>query len=323
MIPDYQVLKNLVQSEKWEEALSYLNIFHAQNIGMNSLLFDWCMSMPKHFRAISSPEAEESIRSKAILNFQNLLEKLKLDYRAPGDLIVIEQMKSYFTADNLLNQKAENFLKEMDVDLKKLEAEIKNKNKILSLIYITDYHQHAVIRHDSFITFTYSYPTTIMEFFGEKDALEVANGSIANNPMWNGLWELTKVLNPVDLAAFLAEHLRYHFSGNKREGQTQIIEDDEKIRLIFDPCGSGGALRRRLGDTIHKTKQKDNLNWNKCNEVNLYCTHCALNEKHSIDLFGYPKIVVEFQADPAKPCGWTIYKDKKDIPKEVYQRLGF
>ena len=136
------------------------------------------------------------------------------------------------------------------------------------------------------------------------------------------MWELTKVLTPVDLAAFLAEHLRSHFSGPERKGQTQVIEDDKKIRLIFDPCGSGGALRRRLKNDVVNLKEKHQLGWNKCNEVNLYCSHCALNEKKSIDMFGYPKLVVEFQADENKPCGWTLYKNPDDVPSEVYERLG-
>jgi hypothetical protein len=60
MIPDYQVLRNLLEKENREEALSYLGIYHAQNIGMNSLLFDWCMAMTKIFAETTSPEIEKT-----------------------------------------------------------------------------------------------------------------------------------------------------------------------------------------------------------------------------------------------------------------------
>ena len=322
MIPDYQVLRNLVSSNKWGEALSYFSIFHAQNVGMNSLLFDWCMAMTNYYAELTSPEAEINLRLKAISNYRKLIDKIKESYQDKNDFDIIDQMKNYFTIDNLLTQTSTSLIAAMEESSDKLKTALKNEDEEESQKFINSYHHQAVIRHDSLVTFTYSYPTTASEASEEKMGIEIANGSMLKNPIWNGLWELTKVLTPVDLAAFLAEHLRFHFSGPGREGQTRIVEDDKKIRLVFDPCGSGGALRRRMGSEIKTLHEKHDLSWNKCGEVNLYCTHCALNEKHAIDLFGYPKFVVEWQADANRPCGWTIYKNKEDVPKEVYERLG-
>lgn len=321
-VPDYQVLRKLISSDEWDQAKSYLNAFHGQNFGMLSMLTDWCVKLANLYAEKSGAEAEVKLRSKALSDYHQLLDKMAGSYSLAEDKKHIEYLKNYFNKDNLLTQTNTEILAILDSEVKKTLASFESKNKEESLKHITAYHHRALLSHDAMITFIYSYPTTIMGVEGEVVAIDISNGAILQNPIWNGLWELTKILEPIDLAAFLAEHLRFHFSGKTREGSTQVIEDDKKIRLIFDPCGSGGALRQRLGSDIKNFKDQHNLAWNKCNEVNLYCSHCALNEQKSIDLFGYPKLVVEFDADPAKPCGWTMYKNKEDIPAAVYERLG-
>jgi hypothetical protein len=62
--------------------------------------------------------------------------------------------------------------------------------------------------------------------------------------------------------------------------------------------------------------------WNRAGQVPAYCAHCAKNEITSIRRFGFPAWVTEFDPDPRKPCGWTVYKDPKLIPARYYERLG-
>jgi hypothetical protein len=33
--------------------------------------------------------------------------------------------------------------------------------------------------------------------------------------------------------------------------------------------------------------------------------------------------VTEFDPDPEKPCGWTVYKDPALIPERYFTRLGY
>ena len=321
-IPDFLVLKNFIANNKWEEARQYLNFFYSQNTGMISFLVESVHSMTNLYAQMTSAQNEESLRKKAILDYQNLIKIIGENYTELEDQSVLVQARNYFSEENLHSQTAAGFLTSLEKTYNQLSSAVDAKESELALKKLTSYHHQALIYHDALIAFTYSYPTTVMSVSGEKVAIEVCNGSIMKNPLWNGMWELTKVLTPVDLAAFLADHLRFHFSGKNREGQIGVVEDDKKIRLIFDPCGSGGALRRNLKDKIVNLEESHQLGWNKCGEVNLYCSHCALNEKKSIDMFGYPKLVVEFEADPDKPCGWTIYKNPSDVPAEVYTRLG-
>lgn len=321
-VPDFLVLKKFISSSKWDEARQYLNFFYSQNTGMISFLVESLTSMTKLYAEMTTGENERAMRKKAIDDYQKLIDLLGESNTSKEDQTILLQARNYFSEENLHIQNASGFLVELEKTYNKLSQAMDDKDASMTLDLLTNYHHQALIYHDALITFTYSYPTTVLSVSGEKIAIEVCNGSIARNPLWNGMWELTKILTPVDLAAFLADHLRFHFSGENREGQIQIIEDDKKIRLVFDPCGSGGALRRRLKNDIVTLKDKHQLGWNKCDEVNLYCSHCALNEKKSIDMFGYPKLVVEFQTDENKPCGWTMYKNEADVPAEVYARLG-
>lgn len=320
--PDFQVLKNFITNNKWSESRQYLDFFYSQNIGMISFLVESVHSMTKLYAEMTSAESEMNLRKKAIKDYKNLIDIIGKSYTEKDDQNVLVQARNYFSEENLHSQTALGFLNELAVTYNKLSQAVDAKDSSLALTLLTTYHHQALIYHDALITFTYSYPTTVMSVSGEKVGIDVCNGSIMKNPLWNGMWELTKILTPVDLAAFLADHLRFHFSGKNREGQIEVVEDDKKIRLIFDPCGSGGALRRKLKDNIVNLQERHQLGWNKCNEVNLYCSHCALNEKKSIDMFGYPKLVVEFQTDENKPCGWTMYKNAEDVPAEVYTRLG-
>ena len=320
-IPDYQVIRNLLLKSEWDEASKYLSTFHAQNMFMNVVFFEWCIIMTNYYAELTSIESEKEFRKKALRDFKVLMNKMGESYSEAEEKIVIEQMKDLFDEEKLSISSADFIVGEMEKDFKELQDAFSRKDLKKSLDFLPVFHHRAVIRHDTFATFVYSYPTSIIEVDGEKMAVEISNGSILRNQKWLGLWDLANVLSPEELSAFLAEHLRFHFSGSTREGKTTVIEDDKKIRLIFDPCGSGGAIRRRLGESVVNLKEKHNLAWSKCGEVNLYCSHCALNEKYSIDRFGYPKLVVEFEADPNKPCGWTIYKNPADVPADVYHRL--
>lgn len=322
LVPDYQVLRNLVKDNQWDQAITYLTSFHAQNITMNSIFFGWCKILSSYYAELTSAEKEKCIRPKVISDFHKVMDAMKKFYSNNEDNILIEKMKQYFSGESFLPETVDGLIEEMSADFNLVIDSFNEKNQEKALTLITYFNRNAVIRHDSFASYVYSYPSTVVSESGEEIAVKIANGSLLKNQMWLGMWDLVGVLTANELAAFLAEHLRFHFSGQAREGSTQIVEDDKKIRLIFDPCGSGGALRRRLGTDVINLKEENQLAWNKCGEVNLYCSHCALNEKYSIDLFGYPKLVVEFENDANRPCGWTIYKDKKDVPQAVYDRLG-
>lgn len=123
-------------------------------------------------------------------------------------------------------------------------------------------------------------------------------------------WQQAATLEPQQLAVVLAEHLRLHFSGPDGGG-VEIIEEPDRIRLVLAPCGSGGTLRRQVGGKpgFAILAEASEKTWGRAGQVPLYCSHCALNELESVRRFGHKKWTTEFDPDPNKPCGWTVWKN--------------
>jgi hypothetical protein len=157
---------------------------------------------------------------------------------------------------------------------------------------------------------------------GQKAALDLAQESLESCPLLAGLWGFVGQAKPEDLVLLMAEHLRAHFSGAGRNGAVEIIEEPDRYRLVFAPCGTGGVLRNPAVAGLTPLPEAMPETWNRTGQVPAYCAHCAKNEITSIRLLGHPAWVTEFDPDPRKPCGWTIYKDPKLIPARFYERLG-
>lgn len=131
------------------------------------------------------------------------------------------------------------------------------------------------------------------------------------------------------------ESMRGHLVGPERDGTMGLVEDDEKVTITFAPCGSGGRIS--AGDTLHGTpsrheapyyfkmmENKYDFSWKKSGVCH-YCVHCSvLVEKIPMERFGYPLRVVEppVYPDHTKVCKWTMYKNPRNVPEWVYERMG-
>ncbi len=139
------------------------------------------------------------------------------------------------------------------------------------------------------------------------------------------------------------EAMRGHLCGDGRLGNLGVDEDDDRIVVSFDPCGSGG--RQQRGDPIEATPSRveepyrfgvtrdaHDWAWNE-RGVCYYCAHCCFAlELWPAEQWGHPVRVVDSPlypeetagADGAGPkqCTWTIYKRLDAIPPEAYARIG-
>lgn len=183
-------------------------------------------------------------------------------------------------------------------------------------------------RHDLLNQYCWAYAGLLSRTAGQRVAVDGLRMTLSGCASYQMMWEGSRLLNPEELTAVLAEHLRVHFSGPGREGAVEILEEarPKRFRLLLDPCGSGGAMRRRAlenpGEAFGLLPDPSPATWGKGNQVPAYCAHCAINESLSMEYFGYPLWVTEFNPDPGKPCGWTIYEDPQQIPEEYFTRLG-
>jgi hypothetical protein len=112
-----------------------------------------------------------------------------------------------------------------------------------------------------------------------------------------------------------------------------VAEEDDRWILSFDPCGSGGRMRRSdpaRGQTPRTeapfsfavTEEAHDWSWGR-KGVCLYCAHCAVvNEIIPIESLGTPMRMTENPENPDDKCRWTIYKSPDAVPDWVYERVG-
>jgi hypothetical protein len=223
----------------------------------------------------------------------------------------------------------------------KLIRGIHGKAPIQQLLQETDHlREYWRKLHDKYVDYCYGILVYIANRFGE-DKIEIAYRDYAIGDLfdyryrffspeanWEESFEIL-IYNSI-------ESMRAHLCGPRRYGEMDFNEDEEKVVIEFDPCGSGGRSIR--GDHVEGTparmeapynfrvtEKEYDWAWNK-KGVCYYCAHCSiLMENIPMEKWGYPVRVVEPPTYPDRKdakCKWTMYKDPKTVPAEVWTRHG-
>ena len=107
--------------------------------------------------------------------------------------------------------------------------------------------------------------------------------------------------------------------------QIEVSEDDEKVVVAVNPCGSGGRLIEMgaYEQGFAAVKEKCPITWGS-GDLPIYCCHCPIMEIMGLDGGGDIRFV-----HPSIPnisggarCEYLMYKNPEDIPEEYYARLG-
>jgi hypothetical protein len=103
-----------------------------------------------------------------------------------------------------------------------------------------------------------------------------------------------------------------------------VAEDDEKVTITMEPCGSGERLIKKGGyeEGLAKVKEPHRITWGMEN-FPLYCVHCPVMEALDIENTG-DFVFCHFVSDPIaeEHCQFVFYKDPALIPGEFYTRIG-
>lgn len=163
--------------------------------------------------------------------------------------------------------------------------------------------------------------TSLLTFIGRRYGDEVLYDAL--HEAFQPFAELAKLYRDQDIrrqVEMLAMGLRGHLN------PLIIEEDDEKITVMMNPCGSGG--RAVLNGSYEpkgkflKVKKHPLMTLNK-NDFPVYCCHCPLQDLIPMEDSGFPIWITEPSDDIGKePCKFLLYKDQKLIPEKYYQRLG-
>ncbi|HEY8476808.1 MAG TPA: hypothetical protein VIN09_08075 [Chloroflexota bacterium] len=181
--------------------------------------------------------------------------------------------------------------------------------------------------HDALIAWEQDLLTYLADTAGEDAVAEAILRT--NERIWKPRYELWERMTPQEKLWLTVEGMRGHFSGPGRRGDVQILEEEDRYVISFDPCGSGGVLRRGDPETeglplvTHGTNRTPHpWTWGKTG-VHWYCTHCCIiMEWHSIVERGYPYRPLAHTLDHHAPCVWYIYK-RPELTRDVhYANVG-
>lgn len=212
-------------------------------------------------------------------------------------------------------------LKEMGAqtqDLIKEAIDAGDKEKAKAL---TDrlYEELAFI-HDGYMCWITGLLTHIYNKYGAKAVEEAEReahtieGRIAFKP-----------LEKTDFR-FVVQHTAKALHGHVHQPMT-IEEDDEKITITVDPCGSGGRIMQKGGYESEvgfaKIKEASSLTWGM-KDLPIYCVHCPATEMLAIEGAGnFPFVHPVPVNEPKGPsCKYLLYKEPANIPEEYYTRIG-
>lgn len=166
--------------------------------------------------------------------------------------------------------------------------------------------------------------------WGEEAVLETILHT--HQAIWGDRYAAWDRMTPWEKVALTVEGMRGgHFSGPRRRGDVQVREEEDRFVIGFDPCGSGGVLRRGDPETgrgpypidEHGVNQQPHLwTWQKTG-VHWYCSHCAIAmEWLPGRKRGHPLRPLDHSLDPNAPCVWYVYKDEAQTRDYHYPRTG-
>jgi hypothetical protein len=189
----------------------------------------------------------------------------------------------------------------------------------------------AMTVHDAQADWAWGLLSSLRDGLGEErmdDVFRVTQGKWVSE-RYAALGEMT----PQESLELTIEGMRGHFTGPGRAGRIGVREEDDRWILSFDPCGTGGRMRRSdpsRGQTPRTdapfsfavTEDAHDWSWGR-KGVCLYCAHCAVvNEILPIESLGTPMRMTENPENPDDQCRWTIYKSADAVPDWVYERVG-
>ena len=163
--------------------------------------------------------------------------------------------------------------------------------------------------HDSIIAFV-DDTLTHLASLGEEEIPKLLRKRYSNRiKKW-----LSATPGAVETVQRFAEGQRGHHSN------FTIVEEPDRYVISYDPCGSGGRLRRSR--SVATTKKAYPWSWGKSG-VPYYCTHCCVAfEIIPTELRGYPLGIHLIAEKPEDPCVQLIYKKPELIPEEYFTRIG-
>ena len=302
-------VRNHLDSGDYPSASRYLAYLHEMDTHMIAALTEWCLQWQRFVEdripSLASDiklAARELWKQKATKNDTQFVTLLILDE-------VLNCSSEGIQGDEGLKRAQSAILSPLVAKFSEINVALSSVDPRCKALY-EDYLLAVRFCHDLLSNYCSCISTCVLRKSGQQTAEEGIRTSFESCSFHKPTWAMFSALKPELLAVVLAEHLRAHFSGPGRDGAVKIVEEVDRFRILMEPCGSGGAMRRaQSGDNMGKFETPSSATWG-LSSVPAYCAHCALNEEYSRTHFGRALWETEFNVDRSKPCCWSIRKGR-------------
>lgn len=327
-VADQERLTEWIQANRTDEAIALLEVLRPLHLDMNRILLEWSLSWGQRVREDAGTETETKLSRHVHSVWAALLE---------SENESLEHIEAAKLVATLFSPEIRRGRSDCQAISEQLNAAplstwhevvqlVKEKKAICAHEKFERFIRQARAVHDFLCQYLWVYPTEAEKSHGQDFSERMMMESFQSCTMYEGFFKVIVKLSPEGLVALMAEHLRGHFSGPGRRGKVEIVESPDNYRIVFDACGSGGAMRRKNSEKpcvgLGNYPNASDSTWNM-KDVPSFCAHCAQNEIFMVQKFGFPVWVVNYDPDPMKPCSWTIYKDRTQVPEKYYERIGF
>ncbi len=180
--------------------------------------------------------------------------------------------------------------------------------------------------HDLYVDWTAAFMDHIYNNYGVEDLYQALYKVVGTPSRPSGSIQPSDKQTH-DLESAFRYQVRYLASAMRGHLQPiNIEEDDEKVCMTMEPCGSGQRLKEcgAYGPPRNLTmiQEPHAITWGMT-DFPIYCTHAPMLEILSIESIGYPMTVIYPAEDVAtESCRYCVYKNPKDIPEEIYERVS-
>ncbi len=182
--------------------------------------------------------------------------------------------------------------------------------------------------HEILVAWVQNLLTTIAGRWGEDAVLDSILQTHEN--IWGERYDKWHEMTPLEKLALTVEGMRGgHFSGPARRGDMILTDQGDRYKMVMDPCGSGGVLRRGdpetgrvphpVGTTGMNSEPKA---WSfKKTGMHWYCVHCPIaKEWLPAQKTGRLLRPLDHVLDHDASCTWYVYKDEADTRAYHYPR---
>jgi len=287
----YAMLEDAIQARNIEEALALSEYYHRELRIMHDILMTWAQDIIR-FMIVQDARAPEAVGQ----TLSSAICKAWRDFEF--GIAPLRRLQTAIRANDVSSALA---------NLERLWLEFKIPHDVL-VAWINEMLNH-------------------LSKSGEQRVLDSILETYQS--IWGERYSTWDRMTPWEKVALTVEGMRGHLSGASRKGDVIVHEEEDRFVIAFDPCGTGGVLRRGDPESGRPAYRTDGLNqqahdwtWGKVG-VHWYCSHCAIAmEWLPGRQRGHPLRPLDHNLDHQAPCVWYVYKDETKTRPYHYPRTG-